>query len=271
MKIQNFIWALCAMPLTLTAYSQHADVTFSYEEDSIVIRDGIEGFTDGLQIFQGTFPTSGFAIRFTENPGWLSEIENGDMLLAGDRIDIEILESQSFDSFLTWYDPVLDAMSSTSTTIRINDNGGSATADLTIGNLELVGDNPQFIQTADGMGEIHAHIDFFLSDVAEFGAYGILFRLNTDNPSFESSPPVWLVFNYGMSPAEFAEFAIPAFAGDSILLGDINGDGVVSLVDVAPFVNLITTGGFLPEGDINGDGVVNLLDVGPFVGLLIGN
>jgi hypothetical protein len=121
------------------------------------------------------------------------------------------------------------------------------------------------------MGEIHSHIDFFLSEVAEFGAYGILFHLNADNPSFESSPAVWLVFNYGMSPAEFLEFAIPAFAGDAVLLGDINSDGFVSLLDVAPFVNLLTMGGFLAEGDINGDGVMNLLDVGPFVDLLTGS
>ncbi len=57
--------------------------------------------------------------------------------------------------------------------------------------------------------------------------------------------------------------AMPAF-----VLGDINGDGVVNLLDVAPFVELLTTGEYLPAADINGDGTVNLLDVGPLVELL---
>jgi hypothetical protein len=55
------------------------------------------------------------------------------------------------------------------------------------------------------------------------------------------------------------------------LLGDINQDGVVNLLDVGPFVELLTAGVFEKAADINGDGQVNLLDVGPFVDLLDGN
>lgn len=270
MNIHRLILVVCTLPFALPIDAQHSDIAFSYEDQSIVMRDGIEGFTDGLQIFQGNFPTSGFAIRFTENPGFLADIANGDMLEPGDRIDIEILESASFESFLTFYDPVADAIAPTPATIIVEDNGGDATIDLIVGNTSLSGDNPQFIKMADSMGEIHAHIDFFLSEEAEFGAYGILFRLNTDNASFQSSPPVWLVFNYGLSPFELQELAIPAFIGEPFLLGDVNGDGVVNLLDIAPFVNLISSGGFLPAADINGDGVVNLLDIGPFVDLLSG-
>lgn len=57
-------------------------------------------------------------------------------------------------------------------------------------------------------------------------------------------------------------------SASSILLGDVNQDGVVNLLDVAPFVNAITTGTFIAEADINQDGVVDLLDVAPFVDLL---
>ena len=60
-------------------------------------------------------------------------------------------------------------------------------------------------------------------------------------------------------------------AGAKVLIGDVNMDGMVNLLDVAPFVDLISTGTFQAEADINGDGVVNLLDVGPFVDLLAGN
>ena len=54
------------------------------------------------------------------------------------------------------------------------------------------------------------------------------------------------------------------------LLGDVNCDGDVNLLDVAPFVESITSGSFNPKADISQDGVVDLLDVSPFVELLTG-
>ena len=56
-----------------------------------------------------------------------------------------------------------------------------------------------------------------------------------------------------------------------ILLGDINGDGVVNLLDVSPFIDVINSGVFNANADMNQDGVVNLLDVSPFVDALTGN
>ena len=82
---------------------------------------------------------------------------------------------------------------------------------LIIGNGDLDGENPQFIQTADDEGEVHAHIDFLLSEEAEFGAYGILFRLITDNEAFDPSQPVWLVFNYGLMSAIIVHFLYDLF------------------------------------------------------------
>ena len=53
-------------------------------------------------------------------------------------------------------------------------------------------------------------------------------------------------------------------------LGDVNGDGMVSLLDVAPFVQILIDGTFDSAADINQDGIVDLLDVVPFVELLLG-
>lgn len=55
-----------------------------------------------------------------------------------------------------------------------------------------------------------------------------------------------------------------------VLLGDVNLDEEVNLLDIAPFVELITNGVFQPEADVNEDDAVNLLDVGPFVAILSG-
>lgn len=54
------------------------------------------------------------------------------------------------------------------------------------------------------------------------------------------------------------------------LTGDVNCDGVVDLLDVAPFVDILTNGTFNVKADINQDGAVDLLDVAPFVELLSG-
>ena len=55
-----------------------------------------------------------------------------------------------------------------------------------------------------------------------------------------------------------------------VLLGDINGDGSLNLLDVAPFIDVIVWGAFEVSADINQDGAVNLLDVEPFIELLTG-
>ncbi len=54
------------------------------------------------------------------------------------------------------------------------------------------------------------------------------------------------------------------------LLGDINQDGVVNLLDVDPFIDLVGASEFDPAADTNGDGNVNLLDVQGFIDLLNG-
>ncbi len=54
-------------------------------------------------------------------------------------------------------------------------------------------------------------------------------------------------------------------------LGDINLDGVINLLDVAPFVTLLTDGEYQIEADIKLDAAVDLLDVEPFVSRLTGS
>ena len=55
-----------------------------------------------------------------------------------------------------------------------------------------------------------------------------------------------------------------------VLRGDVNLDGVIDLLDVTPFVAVLTGGSFQIEADINKDGLTDLLDVTPFVELLTG-
>ncbi len=54
------------------------------------------------------------------------------------------------------------------------------------------------------------------------------------------------------------------------LLGDVNGNGIVDISDVGPFVDRLVSGLYQGEADVNQDFALNLLDVMPFVELLSG-
>ncbi|MEM9411530.1 MAG: hypothetical protein AAGA30_10475 [Planctomycetota bacterium] len=56
-----------------------------------------------------------------------------------------------------------------------------------------------------------------------------------------------------------------------LLVGDVNQDDTVDLLDIGPFVETISNGTYSVAADINCDGLVNLLDVDDFVQLLAGN
>lgn len=87
-------------------------------------------------------------------------------------------------------------------------------------------------------------------------------------------PPTAFRFFVGSNTAPgntiaFDNISIAVPSKDCVL-GDVNTDGNVDLLDVTPFVNLLTAGGYQCEADINEDGAVDLLDVAPFVDLLSG-
>lgn len=54
----------------------------------------------------------------------------------------------------------------------------------------------------------------------------------------------------------------------SFLLGDVNQDGAVTFLDIAPFIALLSTQDFQDEADIDRNGVFNFLDIDPFITLL---
>ena len=53
-----------------------------------------------------------------------------------------------------------------------------------------------------------------------------------------------------------------------LLLGDVNQDGMVNLLDISPFIGILSIGGIQAEADIDQNGTVNFLDIAPFIGIL---
>ncbi len=64
-----------------------------------------------------------------------------------------------------------------------------------------------------------------------------------------------------------------AWRGDPVqvfLLGDVDLDGVVNFLDIAPFIEVLSTGGFQAEADCNQDGIVDFLDIAAFIAIVNG-
>ena len=148
----------------------------------------------------------------------------------------------------------------------------TATSDgieITASNLEislasgtyLIGITPMLNLAANGQ-------EFFL----DAGASGQTTFLN--NPGQSLFDPIFgsetINANNLDLPTSFTGMAIRIATADDVLKGDVNGDGSINLLDVAPFVDAISNGIYVPAADVNCDGVVNLLDVDPFVTLLSG-
>lgn len=54
------------------------------------------------------------------------------------------------------------------------------------------------------------------------------------------------------------------------LLGDVNLNGTVNFFDIAPFISILSNGGFQTEADVDLNGLVNFFDIAPFIGILSG-
>jgi len=53
------------------------------------------------------------------------------------------------------------------------------------------------------------------------------------------------------------------------MIGDINADGNVNILDVVLLANAVLTGNYLSGGDINGDGENNVLDIVGLVNIIL--
>jgi hypothetical protein len=57
---------------------------------------------------------------------------------------------------------------------------------------------------------------------------------------------------------------------DNGLLGDVNGDGVLNVLDVVALVNIIIDNGdYVLAGDMNQDGNLDVLDIVALVNLIL--
>ena len=65
-------------------------------------------------------------------------------------------------------------------------------------------------------------------------------------------------------------------AGEDTVLGDINSDGSIDILDVVMLVNFVLNvnepnPSQFSASDINNDGIINILDIVAVVGMIIGD
>lgn len=66
------------------------------------------------------------------------------------------------------------------------------------------------------------------------------------------------------------EFSVDLPNGGDCLVGDVNEDGLVNFLDIAPFIGVLSNpdSGFSCPADTNEDGTVSFLDIAPFILIL---
>lgn len=155
--------------------------------------------------------------------------------------------------------------------VMLNDGNGSFAGGV------LPGQDSQFFQISladfDGDGDLDIS-----GNRIGFSGFSVDILRNSGNANFED----WQSLPLGTFAIDSADFnndgdidLIAAFEEVTVglnpcfLPGDVNLDDAVNLLDVGPFVDLLTAGGYQIEADVNQDRVLDLLDVGPFVELLL--
>ncbi|MBC8256477.1 MAG: hypothetical protein H8E85_04130, partial [Candidatus Marinimicrobia bacterium] len=88
----------------------------------------------------------------------------------------------------------------------------------------------------------------------------------------ESGTTVWSYTHSGNNAniARAQRYPLDFFdAVDDTLLGDLNEDGVLNILDIVSLVNMVLAGEYSTNGDINGDGGLNILDIVSLVNLVL--
>lgn len=83
-----------------------------------------------------------------------------------------------------------------------------------------------------------------------------------DQTGTEGSFPTWTVDN--------ASFNVLSTGGVTVLVGDVDCNGAIEFLDIAPFITALSSGVFNDKADIDRNGTVEFLDIAPFIALLSG-
>ena len=208
-RIFSFAIVLSLMVASSAMAQKHFDVEFGYVDGLIDFESDGPGI-DAAGIFEAEFEQMNMdGSQVAEDPGFASNFTKGNesfMVTSGDTIFLNVNQSSTFGSFLTYFNPVSGQFESTDATMTVEDNSPNGTTDLVVTDSGLSGDLSQFLITSDG-SEIDTHVDYILSSGAQAGIYGLLLNIESDNMSGDldaaTSEQFWVLFNNGLTEETF--------------------------------------------------------------------
>ena len=210
MKFNIFGFAALVLLVSCgSVFAQHTDVEFGYEGGLIEFESDGPGI-DAAGIFESEFEVMNMdGTQVAEDPGFASNFVEGNesfMVTSGDSIFVNVNQSATFSTFLTYFNPNTNQFEVTNSTMTVEDNSPGGTSNLIVSANGLSGDLSQFVTTSDG-SEIDSHVDYILSANAEEGVYGLLLNIESDNLSGDltdtTSDRFWVLFNNGLSESVF--------------------------------------------------------------------
>jgi len=139
---------------------------------------------------------------------------------------------------------------------------------------DLNGDGKPDLLTNDWMGGISIMVNsstegnIALEEQMIIGVGNFPLSIATADLNMDSTPEI-VVSNWEVEGLRVIHNFLPIH--DSGIEGDLNGDGLIDILDLIALVNMILNGEYSIIADLNEDGVVNILDIVIYKNIILGN
>jgi len=143
-----------------------------------------------------------------------------------------------------------------------------------IGVSDLNGDGKPDLLTNDWMGGISIMVNsstagnIALEEQMILGIGSFPLSIATADLNMDSTPEI-IVSNWDVEGLRVIHNFLPV--NESGIQGDLNGDGIIDILDLIVLVNMILNGEYSIIADWNEDGVVNILDIIIYKNIILGN
>lgn len=172
--------------------------------------------------------------------------------------------------------------------VKVHVTGGAVTTLETIGSQESGSFNTSlgFLSAGqtiyvgvganeDKGGDASNPFDFSIERAEQIGMSNGSVQINssgtvtyTPNPGFSGVDTFIYQVSDDRGGFDTASITVTTLPSNNFLLGDVNQDGIVNFLDIAPFIASLTGGSYKLEADMNQDGTVNFLDISGFISAL---
>ena len=194
-KLTIFTAAIVAATLSQSAWAQHTDIEFGFDNlanPTAIILENDDLSSEGIPFWEGDFGVFDPAVPgdlATDDPGFATAIGEGLQVNAGDNVFVRTLNAGT-DSrsslgmgYVNFYNPTTQLLEAANRIAVTDESVG--TVDLILDGASATGDALQFVGTFDGVNDLDEHVIFDLLDdaTAPDGAYGLLLEIEVQQPN----------------------------------------------------------------------------------------